>query len=156
MNAREHSAGPIGERLAEGRERVRKQARPGGARGLFALQRAAGNSAVSALLAGKLKSSGDSVADIDRALSEVRGCTERLQHELGDVPRYFSYPYGRPRQITEANRELVRAAGYTCCLSAFGGGVRPGDDAFRLRRTPVSPWFTSPAQFGFEVAFDRE
>jgi hypothetical protein len=72
MSAREHSAGPIGERLAEGRERARKQSRPGGARGLFALQRAAGNSAVSALLAGKLKSSGDSVADIDKALTQVR------------------------------------------------------------------------------------
>ncbi len=73
MSAREHAEGPVGEHLAEGRERVRAGAKRGGAAGLFALQRAAGNSAVSALLAGRFKSSGDAVADIDSALREVRG-----------------------------------------------------------------------------------
>lgn len=64
--ARDRAAAPIGERLAEGRARAGAAARRGGAAGVFALQRAAGNSAVTALLAGKAKSSGDAVTDIER------------------------------------------------------------------------------------------
>ncbi|GAA3803297.1 hypothetical protein [Nocardioides panacisoli] len=71
--AHERPVGPIGERLTEGRERARSSGRPAGPARLFALQRAAGNSAVTALLSGRLKSSGDAVADIDKALTEVRG-----------------------------------------------------------------------------------
>src|SRR5262245_51428485 len=76
--AREHDTGSVAERLVEGR-RAAKPARRGSAAALFALQRAAGNSAVSALMAGRLRSSGDAVADIDGALREVRGSEPNLE-----------------------------------------------------------------------------
>lgn len=35
--------------------------------------------------------------------------------------------------------------------SAFGGDVVAGDEAFRLLRTPISPWHRSPWQLGWEL-----
>src|SRR5918994_1026009 len=132
MFAQEHSAGPIGERLAEGRERVRKQARPGGARGLFALQRAAGNSAVSALLAGKLKSSGDSVADIDKALGEVRGS----EPDVGIVEKGLKATKAAGIQVDlegEANKPPASA------LAVFTTGFGPGAVAPKKPVPPTKP-----------------
>ena len=54
--------------------------RTGSAPGLLALQRSAGNAAVSALLAGRMRSSGaDAVSDIDAALREVRGDEQAVE-----------------------------------------------------------------------------
>ncbi|HEX6534663.1 MAG TPA: polysaccharide deacetylase family protein [Gemmatimonadaceae bacterium] len=91
----------------------------------------------------------------DEAMREIAGSGERLRHELGAPVPFFTYPYGRPHQITEENRLAVREAGYQCCLSAFGGTVRPGVDPFRIRRIPISPWFISPYQFGIEAMLEE-
>jgi peptidoglycan/xylan/chitin deacetylase (PgdA/CDA1 family) len=87
----------------------------------------------------------------EEAWTEITRSGERLESELGRPVSLFSYPYGRRHQITEANRELVRKAGYRCCLSAYGGAVGGAGDPFDLKRLAVSPWFRSPSQFGFEV-----
>ncbi|HEU4699776.1 MAG TPA: polysaccharide deacetylase family protein [Gemmatimonadales bacterium] len=87
-------------------------------------------------------------ADAER---EIVGSRERLERETGVLTPFFSYPYGRRHQISEDNRELVRRAGFACCLSAYGGDIRPDADRFRLQRTPVSPWFTSPQHLGLEL-----
>lgn len=91
------------------------------------------------------------VVEHEEAAREVEESRKRLEHELDSPVCFFSYPYGGPHQITEESREAVRRAGYTCCLSAFGGVVRRDDDPFHLRRTPISPWHTSPYQLGFEL-----
>ena len=85
------------------------------------------------------------------ARDQIVGSRTRIAAELGAEPALFSYPYGRPDQLTEANREEVRAAGFSCCVSAFGGSVRAGDDPFRLRRFPVSPPLSSAYHLGFEA-----
>jgi len=90
--------------------------------------------------------------DAEEAWREITGSRDRLAAELGRAPRYFSYPYGRPTQITERNRDLVRRAGFDCCLSAYGGAVSAGSDLFRIQRMPISPWYVSAAHAGFEMA----
>jgi peptidoglycan/xylan/chitin deacetylase (PgdA/CDA1 family) len=90
----------------------------------------------------------------DEALTEIRDSGTRLAHELSAPVSLFTYPYGRPHQITEANREAVRQSGYRCCMSAHGGVVRPGADPYRLARIAISPWFTSPYHFGFEAMLE--
>lgn len=87
----------------------------------------------------------------DEAAREIVGSRVRLERELGEPTSLFSYPFGRADQITPANRDAVRDAGFTCCLSAYGGTVNPPGDPFDLKRIPVSPWFLSPYQFGFEL-----
>jgi len=50
--------------------------------------------------------------------------------------------------VTDANRAVVRDAGFRCCCSAFGGINVTGTDPFHLRRVPISPGSSSPYQFG--------
>lgn len=87
----------------------------------------------------------------EEALREIQGSRTRLEEELGECVQLFSYPYGRPHQLSEENRERVRDSGFSCCFSAHGGTVAVGDDPFRLRRVAVTPWHRSPEQFGFEL-----
>lgn len=82
---------------------------------------------------------------------ELTESKRRLEAEVGRRITLFCYPYGGPAHLSESNRELARQAGYACCLSGFGGLVPRGADPFRIRRTPVSQWYLSPYQFGFEV-----
>lgn len=89
------------------------------------------------------------------AIAELAGCREVLQHRLGKPIELFAYPYGGVTNLTEANRQLVRQAGFRCCLSCNGGTVRLGDDPFRLARVPISSWFKTPEQFALEVALGR-
>jgi len=91
----------------------------------------------------------------EEARAEIVGAKKRLQEELGITVDLFSYPFGRRHQMCEENLELVRQAGHTCCVSAFGGAVAKTSDPFRLLRAPVSPWYISPYQFGFEALFFR-
>jgi peptidoglycan/xylan/chitin deacetylase (PgdA/CDA1 family) len=89
------------------------------------------------------------------AQREIAGARADLERELGAPADLFAYPYGGPNHITEANRQLVKAAGFRCCCSSLGGVNATGDSPFRLRRVPISPWHATPHQFGFEVALGR-
>lgn len=121
--AREHDAGAVGERLDEGRRRAERPSRSGSASALFALQRSAGNSAVSALMAGKLKSSGESVADIDGALREVRGSEPDLA-------------------IVEKGLKATRAAGVQVDLE--GEANKPPVTALAVVKTGFGPAAVAP------------
>jgi peptidoglycan/xylan/chitin deacetylase (PgdA/CDA1 family) len=88
------------------------------------------------------------------AKNEIVGSKRRLEAELGSPVNHFAYPFGEADQMTEANRGLVRDAGFSSCVSAHGGIVSPGADAFRLQRVPVNNWYLSPYQFGFETVFN--
>jgi len=87
------------------------------------------------------------------ARDEVLGARQELERQIGVRVDSFAYPYGGRQHVTEANREVVKDAGFRCCCSAFGGINPAGADPFRLKRVPVS--HTSPHQFGFEVATGR-
>lgn len=87
------------------------------------------------------------------AHEEIRGSRRRLEEELGESITLFSYPYGGPNRMTDANRAAVREAGLECCMSAYGGWVDPDTDILDVKRVAVSPWYKSPEQFGFELLF---
>ena len=89
------------------------------------------------------------------ARDEILGARLELERQLGAPATSFAYPYGGRDHCTESNRQLVKAAGFRCCCSAFGGSNRRGTDPFHLRRVPISGWYASPHQFGFDVAFGR-
>jgi peptidoglycan/xylan/chitin deacetylase (PgdA/CDA1 family) len=91
----------------------------------------------------------------EEALREVVGARLELERRLGARVDSFAIPYGGRKHVTEANRDVVRSAGFRCCCSSFGGINPAGTDPFFLNRVPVSPWHTSPQQFGFEVATGR-
>ena len=91
----------------------------------------------------------------EEARLEIESGRARLEREIGEPITLFAYPYGAREQLTAINRVLVREAGFRCCLSAFGGTVREGDDPLDLNRTAISPWYLSPYQFGFELVTGR-
>lgn len=75
-----------------------------------------------------------SVEDVRRELVESY---EVLQHELGVKDLMFAYPFGGRRDMTAAVREEVRRAGYTACLSAYGGANRGPIDPFNILRVGI-------------------
>jgi peptidoglycan/xylan/chitin deacetylase (PgdA/CDA1 family) len=90
-----------------------------------------------------------------RAGDEILGARLELEDRLNAPATSFAYPYGKRQHLTEANRELVRAAGFACCCSGFGGVNAPGTDPFRLNRIPISTFYASPHLFGFDLALGR-
>lgn len=90
-----------------------------------------------------------------RAAGEILGGKQDLEHQLHAPVDLFAYPYGRPDNLADANRDLVRQAGFRCCCSCFGGIVGVETDPFYLVRVPISSHQLSPHQFGFELALGR-
>jgi peptidoglycan/xylan/chitin deacetylase (PgdA/CDA1 family) len=87
-----------------------------------------------------------------QASEEICGSKIELENQLSSPVDLFAFPYGRPNNLVDENRALVQAAGFRCCCSCFGGINDPEGDPFRLARVPISPWFSTPHQFGLEIA----
>ena len=90
--------------------------------------------------------------EASRELTVSRGDLER---ELGQVVDLFAYPFGARDNMNAENLELVRAAGYRCCLSCHGGLARDGADPFDLPRVPISPWYANPEQLALDLGLER-
>lgn len=91
----------------------------------------------------------------DEARSEIAGARRELERQLEAPVDLFAYPYGRRSNLTDSNLELVRAAGFRCCCSCFGGVNTRGSDPFHLARIAVTPGYDSPEQLGLEVVLGR-
>jgi peptidoglycan/xylan/chitin deacetylase (PgdA/CDA1 family) len=95
------------------------------------------------------------VAHPATAQAEIHGARLDLEDRLAAPVATFAYPFGTRRHLTDANRAIVKAAGFRCCCSNFGGTVAAGTDPFHLHRVPVSGWHVSPDEFGFDFALGR-
>lgn len=95
------------------------------------------------------------VVDGDAADCEIRGSRSDLRERLGHDVTLFAYPFGGRENITEANRERIRQAGFRCCVSCHGGLANANDDPFHLHRIPVAPYFRTVEQFAFEATIRR-
>jgi peptidoglycan/xylan/chitin deacetylase (PgdA/CDA1 family) len=89
------------------------------------------------------------------ARDEIAGARADLEEQLGATVESFAYPFGGHEHITDANREVVRAAGFRCCCSGFGGTITSRTDPFNVPRIPISTWHASPHHFGLDVALGR-
>jgi peptidoglycan/xylan/chitin deacetylase (PgdA/CDA1 family) len=92
--------------------------------------------------------------DGEEATAEIFNSKKELELKIGvrDLP-YFSYPFGDKHHMLKENIEIVRQAGFKCCLSAYGGVVTPDSDLYDLNRIPITNWYISPYQFGFELIY---
>jgi peptidoglycan/xylan/chitin deacetylase (PgdA/CDA1 family) len=70
--------------------------------------------------------------------AEILGCARRIEAELGEPMRYFSYPVGGRRSFDAATRECLREAGVRYAFSYYGGfrTFHRWDD-YDIRRVPV-------------------
>jgi peptidoglycan/xylan/chitin deacetylase (PgdA/CDA1 family) len=90
--------------------------------------------------------------DTETAEWEATESRRRIEAETCKPAHLFAYPYGGRERISDGSILAVRAAGFRCCLSAFGGFVNPGDDPFRLKRFSISNYYSGPYEFGLDVA----
>ena len=85
-------------------------------------------------------------ANLGKAAGEViaREVTESLaalNSHLGSRPRCFSFPWGKPSDISDQAVEAVKRAGYYAAASAYGGANGRGSDLFNIRRMDVGNGF---------------
>ncbi|HEV8306518.1 MAG TPA: polysaccharide deacetylase family protein [Methylomirabilota bacterium] len=65
---------------------------------------------------------------------EVVASKQRLEDLLGEPVSAFAYPYGDADARVAG---IVERAGFEVAFTVDLGGVRPGDDPYRLKRLPV-------------------
>jgi peptidoglycan/xylan/chitin deacetylase (PgdA/CDA1 family) len=68
-----------------------------------------------------------------------------LRKELGAGEYAFAYPYGGRQHMTPERLALVREAGFSACLSAYGGSNVAAVDRFNVLRSGVSWEFSDRA-----------
>jgi peptidoglycan/xylan/chitin deacetylase (PgdA/CDA1 family) len=76
---------------------------------------------------------------------ELDASLEALRKELGNGDYAFAYPYGGRQHMTPERLALVREAGYSACLSAYGGSNVASVDRFNVLRCGVNWEFSDRA-----------
>ena len=71
------------------------------------------------------------------AWSELTRSRDDLRRELGLREVILGYPYGGRQHMTAQRLDLVKQAGYTGCLSAYGGSNVGTVDPFDVRRRGI-------------------
>ncbi|MFN0196033.1 MAG: polysaccharide deacetylase family protein [Planctomycetaceae bacterium] len=79
---------------------------------------------------------------------ELAQSRDDLYRELGLQNPLFAYPYGRRDNMTPRGRELVKEAGYSGCLSAYGGSNISTVDRYNVLRGGIH-WEFSDQEFLF-------
>jgi peptidoglycan/xylan/chitin deacetylase (PgdA/CDA1 family) len=77
--------------------------------------------------------------------AELEQSLQTLRHELSLSSAMFAYPYGRRSNMTPERLELVKAAGFSACLSAYGGVNVGAVDRFNILRTGIHWGFSDLA-----------
>ena len=94
-------------------------------------------------------------ADARAVQADLALSKHKLQRELLVPVRLFAYPFGGRAHISGRSRELVREAGFACCVSCCGGINTTRSDPFNLNRIAIAEWFASANQFGYELLMGR-
>jgi peptidoglycan/xylan/chitin deacetylase (PgdA/CDA1 family) len=91
-------------------------------------------------------------ADPESVRADLALSKQKLLEALGaSAVQLFAYPFGGPEHISRRSLELVREAGFACCVSCHGGINPPTPDPFTLNRIAIGQWYTRPDVFGFEL-----
>jgi peptidoglycan/xylan/chitin deacetylase (PgdA/CDA1 family) len=74
----------------------------------------------------------------EEQLREIAGCKARIEAELGEPIRTFSYPYGGKVAFNDDSRWSLAEAGFDVAYSYYGGFQRRGEwDRFDVKRVRV-------------------
>ncbi|MDQ3812564.1 MAG: polysaccharide deacetylase family protein [Armatimonadota bacterium] len=92
------------------------------------------------------------LADEPMAESEIKDGLAMLNQELGERPRAFAFPWGKPANITKRALEVVQEAGYYAAVSAYGGANTCGANPFNIHRVDAGNGRFSPLTLRARVA----
>jgi peptidoglycan/xylan/chitin deacetylase (PgdA/CDA1 family) len=70
----------------------------------------------------------------ERLVAEISDSRKKLQDWTGQEIAHFAFPYGLPRNISQAAIDVVYESGYQAFVSAYGGLNFPGGDSFHIGR----------------------
>jgi CelD/BcsL family acetyltransferase involved in cellulose biosynthesis/peptidoglycan/xylan/chitin deacetylase (PgdA/CDA1 family) len=84
----------------------------------------------------------------ERAAWEVTESKRRIETELQSPVEHFAYPNGREQDFTDANKTLLRDAGYRAAFTTIWGPNYRSTDPMELRRG--QPWETDAALFAWK------
>ena len=79
----------------------------------------------------------------ETAEHEIIDCGKELEKIVSKPVDLFSYPFGRPENISVGSREIVKTSGYVALFSAYGGIVDSRTDPYDIPRMGAS-FDTSP------------
>lgn len=89
--------------------------------------------------------------DTKTATEEIAGSMKALEQGLGlDLP-YFSIPFGRKINYKPETIEIIKANGFSCSFSAYGGCVTSGSDPYHLERMPFSSDYISITELRADI-----
>jgi peptidoglycan/xylan/chitin deacetylase (PgdA/CDA1 family) len=77
----------------------------------------------------------------DDIRAELANSKAVIEDRLGSAVVSFAYPYAFPvadRSFVQAFGDVVAQTGYRYCVTTALGCVKPGDDAYRLKRLPAN------------------
>jgi len=72
--------------------------------------------------------------DVDYLVWQALGSSQTIEYELGEAPRFMSYPAGEYDDLT---RQIFHEANYWAGLTTIQGATHHGDDLFQLHRVRV-------------------
>jgi peptidoglycan/xylan/chitin deacetylase (PgdA/CDA1 family) len=75
--------------------------------------------------------------------ADVEGCAAHLEREIGERPRLFAPPNGRPGDYNDEVIATLREAGFAGAVTMVGGPVQPRAGPFRIARVAPQggePW----------------
>ena len=76
-------------------------------------------------------------ATIETTRAELEESLAALNRELGERPRAFAFPWGKPGDFSAAAMDEVRRAGYYAAATACGGVNTRAGDLYNIRRIDV-------------------
>jgi peptidoglycan/xylan/chitin deacetylase (PgdA/CDA1 family) len=77
---------------------------------------------------------------LEQQAREIVGSKQRLEAVTGKDVTSFAYPFGKRHHYNRQTVEAVRATGFVCACSNFGGLVNRSSDRFALPRFQPMDW----------------
>ena len=85
------------------------------------------------------------------AAAEIAAGRDDLSAILGEPPRFFAYPNGKPGADYDSSHvAMARRMGFDAALSTVWGAARAGDDLYQLPR--FTPWARKRLPFALRLA----
>lgn len=75
----------------------------------------------------------------DEVRQEVVESRIRIEKSIGRKIKFFSYPYGKSRDLNQQTKAILKRAGITCAVSTISGINDIKSDLFELKRICVNP-----------------